>query len=425
MNLTVEKLVYGGDGLTRLPDGKAVFLPFVLPGEEVSATVVQEKSSFARASLDEVLKPSQHRISAHCPYFANCGGCNYQHAGYATQLEIKRDILRETLLRNGKLEWKKEITTHSGDQWNYRNRTRMKVRGGAQFALGYHRFASHDLLPVKNCPISSPLINRAIAKLWELGSTGVAPEGINEIEFFADHADSRLVLEIYSSPSAERIHEFAGALQTAMAEIRGIAIFAQSTDTRGGQHPPHLRDSVGNPTLTYQVADKPFRVSAGSFFQVNRHLVRKLVDLVTGDFYGKIALDLYSGVGLFANHLAKRFAQVFAVESAPASAADLEANALKNVTPVRSATEKFLPRCLNMHPDLVVVDPPRAGLGTKPSQLLASLRVPRIVYVSCDPATLARDVRLLLETGYHVEQVHLVDLFPQTFHIESVVRLAR
>jgi 23S rRNA (uracil1939-C5)-methyltransferase len=166
-------------------------------------------------------------------------------------------------------------------------------------------------------------------------------------------------------------------------------------------------------------------VSAGSFFQVNRFLVRELVQTVVGDFHGKIALDLYAGVGLFGAHLSKRFDQVFAVESSPNSGADLQANAVKNVVPVRSTAEGFLPRCINMQPDLVVVDPPRAGLGAKATQLMAALRVKRIVYVSCDPATLSRDVRLFLETGYHVEQVHLVDLFPQTFHIESVVRLAR
>jgi 23S rRNA (uracil1939-C5)-methyltransferase len=166
-------------------------------------------------------------------------------------------------------------------------------------------------------------------------------------------------------------------------------------------------------------------VSAGSFFQTNRYLARELVQTVAGDFHGKIALDLFAGVGLFANHLSKRFDQVFAVESSALAAADLQANAQKNVVPVRSTTEGFLPRCLNMQPELVVVDPPRAGLGHKSTQLLAALRVKRIVYVSCDPATLARDVRLLLETGYHVEEVHLIDLFPQTFHIESVVRLAR
>ena len=423
MNLTIEKMVYGGDGLARLPDGKTVFLPFVLPGEEVSATIAREKSSFARATADEIIKPSVKRTQARCPYFAACGGCHYQHTGYTAQLEFKREILRETLLRNAKLEWKGQIFTHPSEPWHYRNRTQMKVRGGQQFAMGYHRFASHELLEIDQCPISSPAINRLIGQIREIGAAGGVPQGVTEIEFFADHADARLVLEIHHAEGAQGIREFAAGLQSRFAEIQGIATLVDAP--AGSSALPQLDDTIGNTTLLYQVGEKAFRVSAGSFFQTNRYMARKLVDTVVDEFFGNIALDLYSGVGLFANHLAKRFTQVFAVESAPASAADLQANALKNVVPVKTAAEQFLPRCLNMNPDLVVVDPPRAGLGPKTTQLLAALRVKRIVYVSCDPATLARDLRLLLETGYHVEQVHMIDMFPQTFHVESVVRLAR
>jgi 23S rRNA (uracil1939-C5)-methyltransferase len=423
VNLTIEKLVYGGDGLARLPEGKTVFMPFVLPTEEVSATIVQEKSSFARATADQILKPSPYRTPPQCPYFGTCGGCHYQHAGYTAQLENKRAILKETLLRNGKLEWKGEIITHSGEPWGYRNRSRLKVRGGVDFAIGYHRAGSHELLPVKQCPISSPAINRVLTHVWELGEAGKVPAGITEIEFFADHADAKMVLEIYLAPEAPEMHEFAAALQAKAPEIKGIAFFVESSAAEPGNELPKY--TVGETALPYQVGEKSFRVSAGSFFQVNRYLTRELVQTVVGDFHGKIAMDLYAGVGLFATHLSKRFDQVFAVESAPASAADLQANAVKNVVPVLSTAEGFLPRCINMQPELVVVDPPRAGLGAKVTQLLAALRVKRIVYVSCDPATLARDTRLFLETGYHVEEVHMIDLFPQTFHIESVVRLAR
>ena len=422
MNLTIEKMVYGGEGLARLPDGKAVFVPFVLPGEEVTATVAHERSSFARAVAGEVLKRSAHRVEPKCQYFANCGGCHYQHTSYESQLEIKRGILRETLQRNAKLEWKEQIKTHSADPWNYRNRARMKVQGGADFAMGYHRMASNDLLPVKSCPISSPAINRAIERLWELGEAGKVPGGVKEIEFFADHTDERLVLEVYHTPGAEGIREFATEVQARVSAVRGIALFALPGR---GSRLSQLTETLGNPILTYQVGDKSFRVSAGSFFQTNRHLVRELAQTVAGEFHGRIALDLYAGVGLFANHLAKRFEQVFAVETSPASAADLQANALKNVIPVRTKTEQFLPRALNMNPEVVVLDPPRAGLGARASQLLSALRVKRIVYVACDPATLARDVRFFLDFGYKVEEVHLMDLFPQTFHLECVIRLVR
>jgi 23S rRNA (uracil1939-C5)-methyltransferase len=422
VNLTIEKLVYGGEGLARLPDGKAVFLPFVLPGEEVSATLGQQKSSYARATADQVLKPAATRVTPKCPYFVQCGGCHYQHTMYDAQLEIKRAILRETLQRNAKVEWKKEIKTLSAEQWNYRNRTRMKVKGGAEFAMGYHRMASHDLLPVKSCPISSPLINRAVQALWTMGEAGAVPAGVREIEFFADHADSKLLIELYQTKEAEGIADFAASLQKKLEDIKGIAIFIERPEGIGA---PQFKETIGVSSLQYQIGERNFRVSAGAFFQTNRFLVQKLAQTVAGDFFGKIALDLYAGGGLFANSLAKRFEQVFAVESSPASAGDLKANAIKNVVPISSTTEKFLPRCLNMNPEVVVVDPPRSGLGAKATQLLAALRVKRIVYVACDPATLARDVKTFLEFGYKVEEVFLVDLFPQTFHLESIVRLVR
>jgi 23S rRNA (uracil1939-C5)-methyltransferase len=422
VNLTIEKLVYGGEGLARLPDGKAVFVPFVLPGEEVSATLGKEKSSFARARADQVLKPAATRVEPKCPYFASCGGCHYQHTLYKSQAEFKSAILRETLLRNAKFDWKGEIKIHAAEPWNYRNRTRLKVQGGPEFALGYHRLASHDLLPVKSCPISSPLINRAIERVWEIGEKGLVPGGIREIEFFADHADAKMILEIYHVAGAQGIREFLGELQKRMPEIKGAGLFVLP---QKGPGLPQLKDTVGTTSLQYEVGDKTFRVSVGAFFQVNRFLVRDLAQTVAADYFGKIAIDLYAGVGLFASHLAKRFEQVFAVESSLASAADLKANAIKNVVPVKATVEGFLPRSLNMNPDVVVVDPPRSGLGARASQLLAALRVKRLVYVACDPATLARDVRTFLDFGYQVEQVHLLDLFPQTFHLESVIRLVR
>src|SRR5215472_3512059 len=165
MNLTIEKLIYGGDGLARLPAdergrGKAVFLPFVLPGEKVEASITDEKPGFAWATVDEILEPSQERTSASCPYFERCGGCHYQHTNYEEQLEIKKAILKENLYRLAKLDLEAEMAVHPSPPWNYRNRTRMQVRTEPEFALGFFKVSSHALLAVEECPISSPLINR-------------------------------------------------------------------------------------------------------------------------------------------------------------------------------------------------------------------------------------------------------------------------
>lgn len=419
MKLTIEKMIYGGDGLSRLPNGKAVFVPFVLTGEEVEVTVTEEKSGFARATLDKFLTPSANRIKPACPYFANCGGCHYQHADYASQLEIKRSVLRETLRRTAKLDWQNEIVTHAAEPWNYRNRTRIKVRGGQNFSAGYYRLASHDLLAVEQCPISSPAINRSLAQLWQMGRTQQVPEGIEEIEFFTNHDDSRLLIEVFGQMDGPIRWRFLQDLQAAIPEMIGAGFFSPAP---GG---PRLTEKIGETLLVYAAGGKSFSVSLGSFFQTNRHLVGELAKTVAGDSEGKTALDLYAGAGLFANHLAARFDRVIAVEASAASAGDLESNAEKNVTGVQTTAEQFLGKSAKLRPDLVVMDPPRAGLGNRVAKLLAILQAPAIVYLSCDPATLARDLQVLMKTGYRVEEVHLFDLFPHTFHIESMVRLAR
>lgn len=423
MNLTIEKMIYGGDGLARSPEGKTVFVPFVLPGEEVTVEITEEKTGFIRANLKELLQTSEKRIAPLCPYFGNCGGCHYQHSNYEYQLEVKAAILRETFQRTGKFTWDNEILIHSSEPWSYRNRTRMKVSTQADFVLGYYRAASNELLAVESCPISSPLINRAIQRIWELGREHRTPDGITEIEFFADHEDLALLLEIYAVKPISGVQQLFLDLRERVPELRGLSLFSLAGTNASGS--PQLAETVGESLLNYRAGEWTFRVSAGSFFQTNRFLVDDLVRTVVKDVSGRMALDLYSGVGLFANHLSKRFHQVFAVESNQAALDDLKANAQKNVNIAAATTEQFLQKSLNLNPDLVVADPPRAGIGERATKLLAALRVPRIIYLSCDPTTLARDLRLLLDFGYRIEEVHLIDLFPQTFHIESLVRLAR
>jgi 23S rRNA (uracil1939-C5)-methyltransferase len=171
LELTIEKLIYGGDGLGRLPAddkgrGKAAFVPFTLPGEKVEAQVTDEKPGFVRASATRLVEPSPLRIEAACPYFQRCGGCHYQHTAYEEQLKIKEDILRENLRRLAKMESSPDVKVHASPPWNYRNRTRLQVRVDSGFALGYFKASSHELLPVEQCPISSPLLNRAIEALW-------------------------------------------------------------------------------------------------------------------------------------------------------------------------------------------------------------------------------------------------------------------
>jgi 23S rRNA (uracil1939-C5)-methyltransferase len=458
LQLTIEKLIYGGDGLTRLPAdehgrGKTVFLPFVLPGEEVEASVVEGRSGFARAKLERVLTPSPERVAPGCPYFARCGGCHYQHIDYAAQLKYKSEILRETLRRTAKFELQQEIVLHSAEPWAYRNRTRLHVRHEPQFALGYFQYGSHALLPVESCPISSPLINRAIAGVWALGRSGAIPETVHGLQFFANHDDTRLLVECYirqktavgRQPSAvssktqevqagaKLVQPFAAELRKSLPELAGMVVFATSpVDDESRQRAPltatHPEPSqaIGEDFLIYRAAGEEYRVSGGSFFQTNRFLIDQLIEIVVGKHTGRAALDLYAGAGLFAKQLARNFDQVIAVEASPHAFADLRVNVPHNVKCLSITTETFLAeRAAKLAPDLVVLDPPRAGLGEKAAKALGRMSASRVTYVSCDPATLSRDLKVLLESGYRVEQVHLVDLFPQTYHMETVLHLVR
>ncbi len=440
MELTIEKMVYGGDGLARLPAdehgrGKAVFVPFVLAGERVDTVITEQKPGFARARLGRVLEAAAQRVEPGCPYYSECGGCHYQHAAYEHQIEIKKEILRENLRRIAKVELAREVVAHPSPPWNYRNRTRMRVQGGqapeGEFAIGYNRFGSHKLLPVRECPISSPLINGAVTTIWKLGEAGRVPAEIRELEFFADAEDRQLLVEAtLASPSKEearRAAAFAEELRRELPEVIGVTPFVPTADAsvRRIDVPKDLAAMFGADALTYAADGANYRVSAGSFFQTNRFMVEAMLQLATEGQSGGFALDLYAGTGLFSLPLSQTFRQVAAVESAPFSFHDLQANAPSNVTGYRVPVDQFL---AYVPPetkfDYVVADPPRGGLGEKAAMVLGGMRAPRITYVSCDPATLARDLRVLTQLGYKIEQAHLVDMFPQTFHIETVFHLA-
>jgi 23S rRNA (uracil1939-C5)-methyltransferase len=450
--LSIEKLIYGGEGLARTPadaDGRsmAVFVPFVLPGEKVEAAIRQEKPGFARGSVTQLIEASPDRIEARCPYFQQCGGCHYQHIPYDRQLEFKAGILRETLQRVGKIELKSEIQLHTSPPWNYRNRTRLQVRTAPEFALGYFRLSSHEFLPVTECPISSPLINRIMARLLELRGLN-CPAAIEEIEFFADATDERLLAWAFCPRETDPkdLLRWAEALERELPEIAGVTFFSSRRLKDDAPMDSKMLAQSGAQSIRYRTKDHEYQVSAGAFFQVNRHLIDELVSVVTGDASGDFALDLYAGVGLFSAVLARNFHHILGVEASLTSHADFVQNVPANVKAVGARTEDYLnDDCLNegylnggyrrsdfprnrpvrKRPDLVVLDPPRTGAGKAVIRSLVELRASRVRYVSCDPATLARDIAPLLAAGYRIEEAHLFDLFPETFHIESVMRLAR
>ena len=443
MLLSIEKLIYGGDGLARTPPGAdgrsmAVFVPFVLPGERVDVEIRQEKPGFARGLVAQLIEASPDRVEARCPYFRQCGGCHYQHVPYERQLEFKAEILRETLQRIAKVELKSEIRPHGSPPWNYRNRTRLQVQTVPEFALGYLRFGSHEFLPVRECPISSPLLNRGMARLHELRGLN-CPAAVEEIELFADGADERLLAWAFLGREADKrdLLRWAEVLERELPEIAGVTFFSSRRHTSKRQpeddaamDPKALAQS-GAKSIRYRTKNLEYQVSAGAFFQVNRYLIDELISVVTGNARGDVALDLYAGVGLFSAALSKSFHHILGVEASQTAYGDLLQNVPANVKAVGARTEDYLTseyrksQPVRKRPDLVVLDPPRTGAGKVVIRSLVELGAPRIRYVSCDPATLARDITPLLAAGYHIEEAHLFDLFPETFHIESVMLLAR
>ena len=422
LTLEIEKLVYGGDGLA-FHDGKPVFVPFVLPGETIAVSAVQETRKLIRALPMRVDKPSEQRVEPACPHFTHCGGCHYQHMGADEQAQWKVNILAEQLRRIGGIEWKDEIPVHTAEPWNYRNRMQLKFtpdpEQNGRMQAGFFESGSHTVRPVDGCPISSPKLNDIIGVLNRLGDERRLPLSLQSLEVFADDRDESVWLTITAAGFDFKPVELTELLRT---EISGILSLRYRDET--GRT---VNDGLG---WNYWHEGSPrgahrWRVSHDSFFQVNRHLVTKVQERVTHGLEGGAALDLFSGVGLFARALAETFERVVAVEGNRTAAGDLKANTgeLDNVETVHEKIENYLARSPKEY-DAVIIDPPRTGLGTKAAKALCKLAPARLVYLACDPATLARDLRSL-SAGFRIKEIEMIDLFPQTYHLETLVRLER
>jgi len=426
----IEKPIYGGAFLARI-EGKAVFVPLALPGEQARIRIVAGKRGYATAEVEEIVTASPQRVAPACPHFGACGGCQYQHANYAAQLVMKKEILRETLERGG-VYAPEDIAVLAGEPWAYRNRIRLAF--DANEDAGYRGRRSHAVIPIAECPIAAPLLVRAALAASRILRESPARLRVTEISLFCDAAETALLGSVTLAGGGKRgFDDFARALAGNIPELKGVEFLSEGAKNQA----PHSVAQWGENSLLYRAAGVDYRVDQGAFFQVNRWLVDALAERVTARTrgalarHGGLAWDLFAGVGLFARRLADRFARVIAVESASASIAALTHNLRgSNGSAVKAATLEFLRKERSgERPDLIVVDPPRTGLGAETTALLAKIAAPEIVYVSCDPATLARDLRALVDSRngprYIIDQITLVDLFPQTFHLETVVRLRR
>ena len=423
IQIRIEKPIYGGSGLAR-HEGKAIFVPFTLPGETVEASITGDHGSYANAELFNILEPSPLRATPACPYYGECGGCHYQHTTYQHQIDIKSQILHESLER-AHIADIPGISTLSSEPLAYRNRIRLHI-DRATSQLAYKRRSSNQNLIVTSCPIAAPALQSALAALQSLAPTWQLARHFTEIELFTNSSQDSILISLFTSiaskPAILALQSLWPQLHTAIPKLAGVALVSVDNPRQPGKLIAHH----GHSSLTYHTAGHPYRVTAGSFFQVNRFLIDPLVEHVTQSASRTLAWDLYAGVGLFSAALTSRFQQVIAVESAPSSVHDLRHNLRGTASRVvASTTLDFLRRApQKARPDFVIVDPPRSGLGKQVATLLAAARPAHITYVSCDPATLSRDIKSLLDSGYHLDSIGMVDLFPQTFHLESVAALS-
>lgn len=386
----IEKLIYGGDGLAHLGT-QAVFVPFAAVGDQLRVRITEVERNYARGAIEEIISPSPSRRTAPCPHFGVCGGCQLQHLDYDAQLAAKAAFIRESLRRIGGIEWEREIEVRHAAELGYRSRAEIKVAhdatGGSR--IGYFRAGTHEICEVAHCPILLPTANRELERL---------------------HAEPALIPH-----DATRVYLTAGD--------EGVIV----TPATGEQERAATIDALGTAHQRINGFDYGFGVR--SFFQVNRLLVEELVKVALGEAHGKIAVDLYAGVGLFALPLAGRFGQVYAVEGNRGAAAhgseNARANGLSNVRYEAISVEAWLKykAATLPRPDLMLLDPPRAGAGRQIIERLAAIAPPAITYISCDPATLARDLRLLIDSHYHICSLTALDMFPQTFHVETVAQL--
>jgi 23S rRNA (uracil1939-C5)-methyltransferase len=395
-------MAHGGDALAR-HEGKVIFVPYALPGEELLVELTEERAKYSRARLVEVLSPSPDRVEPRCPHFGTCGGCHWQHVAYERQLALREEVLRSQLKRIAHLpDVPIRSAVAAADPWHYRNHVQLHVDEDGR--LGFMGIDGRSVIPIRECHIMHGL-------LWDIFS------GL-DIDF----------------PDLERISLRAGIStgeQLVILETGGAQVPAVEVDVPiscvlllGDGTPVTY---VGDSYIRESIAGRSFRISATSFFQANTSQTEHLVQIVARYLEPRgteTLLDLYCGVGTLGLSMADRVSQVVGIDTNESAIADARFNAeeMSNVAFFEGNPEELLPS-MEQSIDLAILDPPRTGVDREALAALMAQRVPRVVYVSCDPATLARDVARMSEAGYELVEVQPVDMFPQTYHVEAVALL--
>lgn len=383
VEVLIERIVPGGAGLAHA-DGRTIFVGLAAPGDRLRVRLNQTRGSVAFASITEVIEPSPRRIEPPCPYFGRCGGCDFQQLSYEAQLEAKVSIIRDCLRRIARLTPPEEIPIKASPRaWHYRSRAQWQF-DPQQRRLGYFERASHRVCDVAECPVIVPELQASLSRLREWAQEGALP-------------------------AASEFQAVAGDEGAAISPSVG---------------PAFMRE------VSRSVGERRYRFNAEGFFQINHELLPSLIEAAVGPMQGERAIDLYCGVGLFTLPLAGRFAHVFGVEANDAAIgyarSNLQDAGLANATLTCAKVSDWLrDEQAQLKPvDFLLLDPPRAGAEEGATDGILALRPARISYVSCDPATLARDLKHLIGGGYCLDSVSAFDMFPQTHHVETVAHLS-
>jgi 23S rRNA (uracil1939-C5)-methyltransferase len=413
-------MAFKGYGVSR-HGGKVIFVPFAVTGDEVEVEIVEERKNYSLAKTSRILTPSPWRVEPRCPYFGRCGGCHWQHINPLSQIEIKGQILKDILGRLGGL---KEIPplslAPSKHPYEYRVRVQLKVEGKG---IGYYQESSHRLIPIDHCPIAHPLVNETLSALRQ---DFPVLEGLNEVEINVSPEEGKSILLLHFPRFPRRAEREARSFLEHHPVVKGIAMVARGRSLR-----------FGNPTLNFTVSFQrhgrqralSLRASSETFFQVNLEQNQGLVQTVLefSDVKGEEKLlDLYSGIGNLTLPLATEAKETLGIEGNKTAVEDARWNARRNGIShchfVRARVEDMPETFDGSHPDVLVLDPPRTGckaLGTH----MDRLHPKRVVYVSCDPTTLARDLRFFSEKEFRLHDIRLLDFFPQSYHMEVVALL--
>jgi 23S rRNA (uracil1939-C5)-methyltransferase len=405
--LTLSGMAHGGSAVGHHA-GQTIFVPYAIPGETITARVIRDKGRFAYAEGLNLISESKDRVAPRCPHFGpgKCGGCHWQHIAYAAQLRFKRDVVIDQLTRLGGFENAEKFvgqTLPSPDPWAYRAHATFHV--SPEGKLGFIGTDDQHVFPIEECHILRPELLDLFDSLELDGITG-----LNRVRLqVGSNSDDRMI-------ALSTQDDLPPAIESNLpASVNFIFSDNEPLNLIGATH------------VNYQIKGRTFRVTAGGFFQVNLPQAEKLVDLVLERLDlkgGETVLDLYAGVGLFTAFIAERAALVTSVESYPPAVTDADENLadFDNVDLIEGSVEDVLPDLVGAFEllDAVVVDPPRTGLDSGALEEILALNPKKIVYVSCDPATLARDAKALGKAGYRLREVLPIDMFPQTFHIEAV-----